>query len=555
MVLEQNKWYVITSSQTSTRIVKIFEPTALPGAHSSLRDEIKCYPTYIEDGEIKKLDPNRMVYMAYDSVCTNYYKLDSLLKADKYLTAEQYHEVVKTLIRPKELLDEAKSRYPVGTRYWPAHLYSGKTDSVEDLAKRSENFVVSNDQKFDIENVNQIFLKNPGGGYFDSERNGEIYNQILYASGIWARKLTSKSNTMANFNTKNGDELLVRLQAKFPIGTRYIPLMPGGGEYEGIHNIKREVTEHGSERYEGGLGFVYIDGREARVMPYGDQVDYQAIEKEARRRYPEGTKYIRLEQSGEVGREAKADGRFRWLERKIDARSHDLLEMGDGYVYVDGKWAELVEKTNSLMSDRELIAEAKRRYPVGTYFISPDDNNAVRKVELYTGNTTIEWKVDPSGKVRCENGMGGPFCSNPHVYYKGKWAEIVPGPKSEPKEEPYVPTREEVLARYPEGTWYLPLKEDGTVGGTPKISKGICITTSQVIWVNNDTGTGYVFDIQRQKWADVVPNPNTVGIDEVQYPQTPQESYFPVERKAVLTKQKASINQVEELPLLKIKSF
>lgn len=86
------------------------------------------------------------------------------------------------------------------------------------------------------------------------------------------------------------------------------------------------------------------------------------------------------------------------------------------------------------MTKEELLAEAKRKYPVGTVFVSWDDDNRHRTVNLYPGEKEITWYwcQNPSLCIRNDNGMKteGVFCSNPHVYKDGKWAEIISKPES-----------------------------------------------------------------------------------------------------------------------------
>jgi hypothetical protein len=97
-------------------------------------------------------------------------------------------------------------------------------------------------------------------------------------------------------------------------------------------------------------------------------------------------------------------------------------------------------------SKEELLEEAKRRYPVGTYFKSPDDGYKIREVKPYTigSNITWFWSEEIKGTViRSLSGLfcrcveNTPACSNPHVYKDGIWAEIVSKPESvEKMEEP-----------------------------------------------------------------------------------------------------------------------
>lgn len=81
-----------------------------------------------------------------------------------------------------------------------------------------------------------------------------------------------------------------------------------------------------------------------------------------------------------------------------------------------------------------LLKKASEWYSIGVFFKSSfDDSGVVRQVLPYAGHKEVTWRYDSfSDTVRCENGMytksekGEYVCSNPAIYQRGVWAEIVP---------------------------------------------------------------------------------------------------------------------------------
>lgn len=65
------------------------------------------------------------------------------------------------------------------------------------------------------------------------------------------------------------------------------------------------------------------------------------------------------------------------------------------------------------MNPQELLATAKREYPVGTEFISAYNNTVPRIVQK--GDHRL---------LQCDNGTAVTVDSANYVYYEGKWAII-----------------------------------------------------------------------------------------------------------------------------------
>lgn len=75
------------------------------------------------------------------------------------------------------------------------------------------------------------------------------------------------------------------------------------------------------------------------------------------------------------------------------------------------------------MTEEELLIEAKRRYPIGTIFRSPEDNCTYNTTDqgFYTHNSILQGLV---ALAKQEYGNGE------YVYYNNTWAEIVSLPTS-----------------------------------------------------------------------------------------------------------------------------
>jgi len=86
------------------------------------------------------------------------------------------------------------------------------------------------------------------------------------------------------------------------------------------------------------------------------------------------------------------------------------------------------------MTKKELLAEAYRRFPIGTKFKSSfDDDDMIREIKPYAGNKSVTFIVDTGagldGKttiIRCDNGINvdDDGCSNPRVYKDGVWVSV-----------------------------------------------------------------------------------------------------------------------------------
>ena len=143
--------------------------------------------------------------------------------------------------------------------------------------------------------------------------------------------------------------------------------------------------------------------------------------KEAKIRYPPGTvfKSSRKEKGFTIvnSRFYYSDGYTNDKLKAIYLNPSSLKENASGRwsVYLDGKWAEIISKPKEESKDA-LLEEAKRRYPVGTTFIS------------------VLSKCDCTVREGFISNDANYVYNDHHAVYsfnKGVWAEIMSSPKEE----------------------------------------------------------------------------------------------------------------------------
>lgn len=592
MKLLKNEWYEIED-----RIVRIAQEITIELSPNI--QEIRIYPTLIQRNKLVQGQTDPCIIGFYgnplDITPINFWDLGNRIPWNVF------KQLIMTYYSHEEILLEAKRRFPIGTKYYPAHI--SKDYPIEPDA----NFIVGQDQSFILDHHSlSVDLQNPDKGYYSRDRNGQPYNQVLFHNGEWARIL---SKTSSNYVMTKEEKLLAEARSKYPIGTKYIPLTASGKVYSDIQiaevtrtpNGNSDLIEGGSgylyangtwaeiveteinantdvdflakackeypigTRYkpissgghlydsamvvtrtpnwhnetsiEGGPGFIYHQGKWAEIVKSSENsIDYNAVLQEAKRRYPKGTGYYPLDAGScpskkptEVVKDAV------WFEKKVDNSTRtpqDLIEMGNGFVYVDGKWAEIAD-----MDYDEILEIAKRKYPKGTKYM-PLTGEGSLYTDAKVSHQEAHWYTRKSrggDRDRIEIGYG-------FAYIDGKWAQVVEKPNSKKS----IPSEEEVLRRYPKGTWYIPIFTGGAVGETPKESEGNYGGGSDFLWVSSEVGTGYVYDIQNQKWADIVANPNS-NPKELSEKELIAEAYrrYPIGTKFKSPDDKGAIREVK----------
>ena len=260
-------------------------------------------------------------------------------------------------------------------------------------------------------------------GSWPEWRDGDNEAPIKIVKAI--REKIKERESMSKSESTTEQTLLKEARRLYPIGTKYHPIWSDGIKCFG-DNIKESTYEcrwvESGLGIDCGIGYVYANGKWAEIVGETkvEPSDKELLE-EASRRYPIGTLYKELNDEGEVTgalREASEDAN--WVVRG------ESIEVGFGYVYVNGKWAEIVSETKAEPIDKEdILEEAKRRYPSGTRY-RPIDRFGNTYSETYLSQTYCRWlKTDDGKEIGIECGIG-------YVYVDGKWAEIVSETKTEP---------------------------------------------------------------------------------------------------------------------------
>jgi hypothetical protein len=95
---------------------------------------------------------------------------------------------------------------------------------------------------------------------------------------------------------------------------------------------------------------------ETKYPTLGELIDKHTILEEAKRRYPVGTKYHAIGSDGiKYGGDSREEATYecRWVD------SGTGIDCGDGYVYANGKWAEIVSETKYVVTQRTLSYPAE----------------------------------------------------------------------------------------------------------------------------------------------------------------------------------------------------
>jgi hypothetical protein len=152
---------------------------------------------------------------------------------------------------------------------------------------------------------------------------------------------------------------------------------------------------------------------------------------------------------------------------------------------VSNKYYTLVD---SPVKEKEidLLAEAKRRYPVGTRYTSVDFSKLeyiVEKQDFTLHKPDVIWGENAKGVL----------------YDKGKWAEIIKNDKEA--------ILEQAIRNYPIGTKYKPLDYNGLINASYEPQ----ITTHTPYWRNSciDAGIGYIY--AEGVWAEIVKQETEFG--------------------------------------------
>jgi hypothetical protein len=159
----------------------------------------------------------------------------------------------------------------------------------------------------------------------------------------------------------------------------------------------------------------------------------------ATRDYPNSGKVL----SGEYGKITYDSGFSIYADFKSQASyscTRDMIINGDGYELMPEGFIPLEETKSVNMED--ILREAKLRYPIGTKFRSEfSDKGNIREVLPYDGISDECTWYKSGTEIRSKDGLktsdinGKIVCSNPVIYDKGIWAEIISLPEEKPMEK------------------------------------------------------------------------------------------------------------------------
>jgi hypothetical protein len=95
---------------------------------------------------------------------------------------------------------------------------------------------------------------------------------------------------------------------------------------------------------------------ETKYPTLDELIDKHTILEEAKRRYPVGTKYHAIGSDGiKYGGDSREEATYecRWVDSGLG------IDCGIGYVYANGKWAEIVSETKYVVTQRTLSYPAE----------------------------------------------------------------------------------------------------------------------------------------------------------------------------------------------------
>lgn len=255
-----------------------------------------------------------------------------------------------TIIGPSTLIAEAKKRYPIGTKFYPAHL----------KASGREHCIVTNDNFF--ETSDSIIAKTDEGDNCSSQSKygNTTYNRNVYYKGTWATPYVEEVKE----KEVQEDPLITEAKRRYPIGTRFYPAHIGpesesdycvvtNQRFRVVHNDVEILTDEGSvwtgdskDKKYGNTSYnrvVRHDGKWATVAPPLSEVkakEAPSLSKEellekATKDYPIGTRY--------ESANPESPGTHT-VQSTFMSISNRITDNRGGSVYCNGKWAKIVSK-------------------------------------------------------------------------------------------------------------------------------------------------------------------------------------------------------------------
>jgi hypothetical protein len=314
-----------------------------------------------------------------------------------------------------KLIAEAKRRYPIGTKFNPAHI-------------GSNNFIciVTNDN-FMFDEPDVFSLTDDNHRWSEDEKYGDThYNRCVYCDGVWANIVDEEE--------LQKKKLLKEAKNRYPIGTKFVPVhvdkndseycivtednfkFEGGTLYSMLGNSYWDYHKNPKNGNTGSNRIVYRYGEWARIIsdekPTDESIEevqksIDELVEEAKKRFPVGSEVSTVNLGRECVFEVTTNTFYKYLNM-IMVKTHS----GDYTVYVNGKWAEVITKITSPL---EICMQ---KYKKGMKVRTPDCNSGF-------SNMVFTIQVDPLNFRDLHNGNVDYKGSGGWLYHGGKYAEIL----------------------------------------------------------------------------------------------------------------------------------
>lgn len=218
------------------------------------------------------------------------------------------------LIDPVFLLEEAKRRYPVGTKYYPAHLTS----------QRTQHCTVSNPANFTVMHGRHgLYISESSGNL---SKNGHTLSEIIFDEFTWAVKV--EENTISETSSQSSVVMNESSLSMFPelvVEDKYVDITPpslriGGKEYP---SEPVKIRESDLEKYLSGPTL-----------------------EEVRKKYPIGTRFKSV---------ALHIGEIFTVKKPVMFEYNGFTHSEIGYVYYNGEWAEIISSSETTNPCDEVV--------------------------------------------------------------------------------------------------------------------------------------------------------------------------------------------------------
>lgn len=379
--------------------------------------------------------------------------------------------------------------------------------------------------------------KNNGGGSSKWWVN-DIPDDYVFTNGNWAPIVEIDTvplippNPISNpaarqWTDYSFEEIWEEAKRRYPVGTKFTSVIDSRSYVVVSHETPGGTKDHWNKNKQ---VWFYADPNipdfranvfkrniwaEIIEQPKPAEPDYDAILHKARNDYPIGCSYKALIANGDVSDKIREVIRTpNW----VGDRQQQYIDGGIDYLYVKGKWAEIVTTASPTAPNRDdILTEAIRRYPIGTKVITVNSDRNPHREEVVNGtprkyNDNLD-KIDWQGSFA-------------FLYYQGHWATIVQ--EVQTAEKPEVTSAEAILAeaikRYPIGTKVRCVTgEEETVTDTPRLyPRRGDKSSAQIDW---EDSKGFLYlPSHGNRWAEILSaskDPREALLDEARerYPE------------------------------------